>query len=138
MPRRDIYHPQIRKALENEGWTITADPMQFVWKEKPYYPDLSAERIIAAEKGTEKIAVEIKSFFSPDFNTQFYEAMGQYDSYFYALADLEPDRQVILAITEDAWNIFFSLPHVQRLCELKNIPIIVVDIENQNIVKWIK
>jgi XisH protein len=64
--------------------------------------------------------------------------MGQYDSYFYALADLEPDRLVILAISEEAWNVFFSLSHVTRLCELKTIPVIVVDLENQNIVQWIK
>ena len=138
MPRRDYYHTPIRIALEKDGWTITADPMQFVWKDKPYYPDLGAERIIAAERGLEKIAVEIKSFLGTDFNNQFYEAMGQFDSYFYALADLDPDRMVVLAITEAAWKGFFSLPHVQRLRELKNIPIIVVDVENQCIVEWIK
>ena len=138
MPKRDFYHAPIRKALENDGWKITADPMQFVWNEKPYFPDLGAERVIAAERGPEKIAVEIKSFLGADFNSEFYEAMGQFDSYFFALADLEPERTVMLAISEKTWQEFFSQPHARRLRELKKIPLIVVNIDNQTIVQWIK
>ncbi len=28
MPRRDVYHYEIKTALEKDGWNITDDPMQ--------------------------------------------------------------------------------------------------------------
>ena len=138
MPRRDMYHYQIRRAIEKDGWTVTDDPMQITWEEKDYSPDLGAERLLAAQKGTEKIAVEIKSFIGQNFSFDFYEAMGQFDSYFFALADLEPDRKVNLAISDISYNKFFIKKYVQRLLVLKKIPVIVVDIEKEIIVKWIK
>ncbi len=64
--------------------------------------------------------------------------MGQFDSYFYALADLEPDRLVMLAISETAHKKFFVKKYVQRLLSLKKIPLIVVDTDNKIIAKWIK
>ena len=138
MPRRDVYHYEIKTALEKDGWNITDDPMQITWEDKDYSPDLGAERIIAAQRGTEKIAVEIKSFIGQNFSFDFYEAMGQFDSYFYALADLEPDRLVMLAISETAYKKFFVKKYVQRLLSLKKIPLIVVDTDNKIIAKWIK
>ena len=81
MPRKDIYHEQVRKSLEKEGWLITHDPMRFRWKGRTIWPDLGIERVIAAEKGLEKIAVEIKSFLEPIQLHEFYEAIGQYDTY---------------------------------------------------------
>jgi hypothetical protein len=29
---KDIYHDLVRKALENEGWTITQNPIIHEWK----------------------------------------------------------------------------------------------------------
>ena len=138
MPKRDVYHYEIRRAIEKDGWIVTNDPLQITWEEKDYSPDLGAERIIAAQRGTEKIAVEIKSFIGQNFSFDFYEAMGQFDSYFYALADLEPDRLVLLAISEIAYKKFFIKKYVQRLLVLKKIPVIVVDTDNEIIVQWIK
>ncbi len=138
MPRRDIYHYEIRRAIEKDGWTITDDPMQITWEEKDYSPDLGAERILAAQKGTEKIAIEIKSFIGQNFSFDFYEAMGQYDSYYFALADIEPDRKVMLAISEIAYKKFFIKKYVQRLLVLKKIPVVVVDTDNEIVIQWIK
>ncbi len=138
MPRRDVYHYAIRRAIEKDGWTVTHDPMQITWEDKDYSPDLGAERLLAAERGTEKIAIEIKSFIGQNFGVDFYEAMGQFDSYFYALADLEPDRVVMLAISEITYKKFFIKKFVQRLLVLKKIPLIVVDTDNEIIIKWIK
>lgn len=57
-----------------------------------------------AEKGKEKIAVEIKSFIRKSFISAFHETMGQYLDYKSALEDSEPDRVVYLAIPEDAYH----------------------------------
>ena len=138
MPRHDVYHDEVRKSLENDGWTITADPITLEWEGSLYYPDLGAERVIAAQKGIEKIAVEIKSFVSPHFSQSFYEAIGQYDNYAIALSEIEPDRKVILAISTDTFEQYFQKKAVQRVLEIKNISMLVFNISSKTIVKWIR
>jgi hypothetical protein len=61
MPR-DILHDAVRTALERDGWTITHDPLYLRISDVDLPIDLAAERIIAAEKTGQKIAVEVKSF----------------------------------------------------------------------------
>jgi hypothetical protein len=62
MSAKDIFHDAVRKGLEKESWVITDDPLRIRSGRVDMQIDLGAERIIAAEKGEEKIAVEIKSF----------------------------------------------------------------------------
>lgn len=133
-----MYHFDIRAALEKDGWTITSDPITLEWEDALYYPDLGAERFIAAEKGMVKIAVEIKSFISPNFLSEFYGAIGQYDNYFIALSEIEPDRKVILAITLSAYELFFQKISIQRVLEVKNIALLIVDTDQQIIQSWIR
>ena len=59
MPARDLYHDAVKNALVKDGWTITHDPFIVEIEGDRLYIDLGAERVIAAEKGTRKIAVEI-------------------------------------------------------------------------------
>ena len=59
---KDLIHDVVKKALIADGWTITHDPYYLKANPHTLKIDLGAERLIAAEKGTEKIAVEIKSF----------------------------------------------------------------------------
>lgn len=137
MPKRDYYHNEIRKAFEKDGWIVTDDPLQVFWEDKLHYPALGVERVIAIEKGTEKLAVEIKSFLGQNFSHDFYEAMGQFDSYFFALAELEPSRKVVLAISSTTYEKFFQKKFVIRMLELKNIPVVVINVENETIQLWI-
>ena len=58
MPARDIYHYQVRTALIKDGWTITHDPLRLIWGRKDVFVDIGAERLLAAEKGSQRIAVE--------------------------------------------------------------------------------
>ncbi len=62
MPARDHDHERVRRALISDGWVITHDPLRLRWRVRDLYVDLGAERLLAAEKGQQKIAVEIKSF----------------------------------------------------------------------------
>ena len=78
MPARDKYHSQVRNALFKDGWTITHDPLRLTWGVKDMYIDLGAERLIAAQKGTQKIAVEIKTFGSLSEMEDLEKAVGQY------------------------------------------------------------
>jgi hypothetical protein len=55
--------PMIVNALVKDGWTITHDPYPLKLGRDRLSVDLAAERaVVAAERGTEYIAVEIKSF----------------------------------------------------------------------------
>jgi hypothetical protein len=63
MAAKDIFHDLVKQALQNEGWSITHDPFKIMLGRRRGYIDLGAEKeVIAAQKGNEKIAVEIKSF----------------------------------------------------------------------------
>lgn len=138
MPRKDIYHDHVRRALEKDGWTITHDPMRFRWKGRTIWPDLGVEKVIAAERGTEKIAVEIKSFINVALLADFYEALGQYDIYKAALSELDEERVVVLAVSQDAYASFLSTEFAQAILQIKSIPVLVYDVENETIIRWIK
>jgi len=62
MARLDKIHDKVKNALIKDGWTITHDPFAIQFEELDLYVDLAAERVFAAERADEKIAVEIKSF----------------------------------------------------------------------------
>jgi len=75
---KDIYHDAVKKALEKNGWNITDDPyfIHFPGSLK-YEIDLGAEKIIGAEKESQKIAVEINSsFFKIPFITDLIKFFG--------------------------------------------------------------
>ena len=55
MPARDVYHAAVRAALIKDGWTITHDPYTMTFGQRAVFVDLGAERVIAAEKGSEEI-----------------------------------------------------------------------------------
>ena len=137
MPRKDIFHDVVRVALEKDGWIITHDPLYFEWEDAIYYPDLGAEKIIAAAKGSEKIAVEIKTFLGQVSQQEFYEALGQFDNYAIALSEIEPDRMLVLAIPTLAYETFFQRQFVKRIIEIKKITLLIYDIGNQIVEKWI-
>lgn len=68
---RDIFHDLVRVGLEREGPTITDDPYRLELDPVNFPIDLAAERIIAAQRDNEKIAVEMKSFLRSSSVTDF-------------------------------------------------------------------
>ena len=64
---RDALHNDVKLALIKEGWTITNDPLSLEGWRPGWEVDLGAERVIAAERGIEKIAVEVKGFSEQSF-----------------------------------------------------------------------
>jgi hypothetical protein len=85
MSARDKVHQQVVNALRKDGWTITHDPFNVPWRKRRLQVDLGAERVLAAEKGTQKIAVEIKSFIGANDLEDLYNALGQFILYRKAL-----------------------------------------------------
>lgn len=137
MAAKDLYHEAVVKALEKEGWKITHDPYSFKAGGVKFVIDLGGEKVIAATKGVEKIAVEIKSFIKLSPVQDFHEAAGQYDNYRLALELREPERVLYLAIPRRAYRTFFQLPFVQYAIKRKEIKLIVYVPKEEKIDVWI-
>jgi hypothetical protein len=103
MPARDLYHDAVKAALLKDGWTITHDPFTLTFGRRRVFVDLGAERMFAAERGKEKIAVEVKSFVGPSELRDIEQALGQFVLYQALLSEYEPDRTLVLAVPVDAY-----------------------------------
>ena len=137
MPAKDAFHTIVRTALETEGWTITHDPYRIDLGFVDFYIDLGAERLIAATKDGEKIAVEIKTFLAPSTISEFHTAIGQFINYRIALEDEESDRRLYLAIPFDIHKRFFKYPFIQTVIRRNQIPLLVYNTEKQEKIRWI-
>jgi hypothetical protein len=75
---KDIYHQAVRNALEKDGWTITHDPFRIPKRVigAKLEIDLGLEKVIVAEKDTEKIVVEVKSFLKTSLIHEFHSVLG--------------------------------------------------------------
>ena len=136
---KDIYHSIVRKALEKDGWVITHDPYLIRrMNRKPYEVDLGAEKFIAAERESELIAVEIKSFLGSSMTYDFHAAFGQYGVYRFFMDERDTIRQLFLAIPEEAYSTFFLTPDIEAICAHFNVKILVYDSVQETIVKWIR
>jgi XisH protein len=137
MPAKDIYHDTVRTALVKDGWKITKDPFKLTFGGRNLYVDLGAEKLFGAEKGKQKIAVEIKSFLDPSPINDLEKALGQYKLYSQILEDIEPDRMLYLAVGSIVFEDFFSEPICQLVIRKNNLNIIVFEPINQEIIQWI-
>jgi hypothetical protein len=134
---RDLIHYACREALEKDGWTITHDP--FVLKTGGFRVemDLAAEQVFAAERGTEHIVVEVKSFIGKSKLTDFYDAKGKYDMYKRGLKRTQTQRKLYLAIEKRIYESFFQKPLIAETIEDEHIALIVFDAETKIIEQWI-
>jgi len=92
MPARNVYHEAVVAALVTDGWTVTDDPLCLSIGGRDLFIDLGAERnTIAAERGGERIAVEVQTFAGASDVRNLQEAIGQYEIYRALLAVEMPD-----------------------------------------------
>jgi XisH protein len=139
MPATDFYHDAVVKALTDDGWTITDDPLRIGYGGQNFFIDLGAARdTIAAERGNEKIAVEIKSFLSPSIAHDLHDAVGQYNNYRDILIEIEPERVIFLAVTQETYEKLFAEKYGQFVIKRQRLNLIVFDPNQERIVEWIK
>jgi XisH protein len=138
MAARDVFHHAVKEGLIKDGWTVTADPLVVPFGGVDLYIDLGAEKLIAAEKDNERIAVEVKSFLGPSLLSNFHTALGQFLNYRLALDGFDPRRTLYLAVPIDIHSTFFALPFTQAAMQRHEIHRIVYDSENEVLVQWIK
>ena len=136
MSARDKVHYQVVNALVKDGWTITHDPLNVRWKKRRLKVDLGAERLLAAQKGAEMIAVEIKSFIGKNDLDDLYQALGQFILYRKALKKVEPRRTLFLALDVNAYREAFGDEDGESLRAEEGVKLLVFDIATEEIVLW--
>jgi hypothetical protein len=137
MPAKDIFHDPFKTALLKDGWKVTHDPFNLKIGKKDLFIDLGAEKLLAAEKDTQKIAVEIKSFVSPSEIKDLEIALGQYVLYQNVLMRTEPERILYLAIRESTFIKLFEQEIGQILLENQIIKVLTFNPETDEIQRWI-
>ena len=136
MPQRDRHHEAGKRAPVKEGWTITPDPFLLPHGRRNLYVDLGAERFIAAERGPERIAVEIKSFIGQSEMADLEQALGQYLLYRSLLRRQEPSRQMVLAVPADAYESVLTEDVGRAVQEDYSLLLLVYDVVNEVITTW--
>jgi XisH protein len=116
---------------------VTDDPLTLRFRNVRLYVDLGAE-LIAAERDTERIAVEIKTFGGASAVHDLYEALGQYIVYRRALAERKPERTLFLGVSSAVYEDFFRLPFAQAALEDSKVNLLVVEIETMEVGQWIR
>jgi XisH protein len=134
---RDLFHGAVCAALQKENWVITDDPLRVEAGGSKFEIDLGAERLLAAERGDEKIAVEIKTFLGDSPISDYHTTLGQMLNYQLALELTNVDRKLYLAIPLLAYNALFQREFLQISIERYQIKLIVYDPIDEVIVKWI-
>jgi len=136
MSAKDKVHQQFVNALKKDGWTSTHDPFRVLWKKRTLQVDLGAERLLAAEKGSDKIAVEIKSFIGANDLEDLYQAIGQFVLYRKAIRRADPERIFFLAITDTAYRLVFDDEEGESLRVEEGMKLVVFDHNREEILLW--
>jgi predicted RecB family endonuclease len=137
MPAKDRYHQSAKNALIKDGWIITHDPLHLKWGKRDMYVDLGAEKLIAAEKAGQRIAVEVKTFAGISDMTDLEQALGQYLAYRSVMTRTKSDRSLYLAVHDQVYVDVFDEPIAKLLIEDYNIQVVVFEPEQEIILKWI-
>jgi hypothetical protein len=140
MAAKDIYHLAVRHALEKDGWVVTHDPLVLAVGKTEFLIDLGAERLLAAERRGERIAVEVKSFIKSSPVQDLKEAAGQFLLYEGALSESQDnaDRTLFLAIREETYDDVFEEAIGQLLLRHSNVKLLVFDPDEEVITQWKK
>ena len=137
MAAKNLYHDAVRDALLADGWTITADPLKLVVGRHKLYVDLGASRpTFAAERGDERVAVEVQSFISDSEMDDLHRAVGQFVVYRAVLRAQEPERTVYLAVPVKAAEDVFDELVGRTVVADAGLRLVVFDPDTRRIVRW--
>lgn len=135
---KDLYHDLVKELLITDGWTITHDPLLLSFGVRKVYADLGAERLIAAEKGKEKIAVEIKSFVGLSVIDDLEKALGQWRLYRRLLKHKDRERMLFLAVSKDTFFEVFSDAFGEMIRREEELSFLVFDTDKKEISQWLR
>jgi hypothetical protein len=138
MPAKDIYHDNCKQALIKDGWIITHDPYFLRWGSKDLFIELGAEKLVAAQKGDQRIAVEIKSFVGLSDVEDLKNALGQFILYQDLLVRTDTNRELFLAIRDVTFRDLFedSTSIGKVLLENHRLRLLVFNVKQEEIIQW--
>jgi hypothetical protein len=138
MSAKDIFHGVVKIALQKDGWQVTNDPLTISVGGVNLSIDLAAEKLIAAEREGQKIAVEVKSFLERSSAiSEFHTALGQFINYRGALRRLQPERVLYLAVPLTTYKTFFQLDFPKYMILENSVKMVIYDVEKEVIFQWI-
>jgi XisH protein len=104
----------------------------------PLEIDLGAERLISAERGNERIVVEIKSFLNRSLTYDFYAAYGQFRIYRRGILQSDPNRILFLAIAKDVFSELKQRTFYMELIADEKINLLIFNPITKTIDSWLK
>lgn len=137
MPRKDAIHEAVRNALLKDGWTITDDPYHIQYEEVSVFADLRVERSEVQGLIRRALVIEIKGFSGLSPMHQLEEALGQYQIYRSYLRDTAPEERVYLAVDSETYDTLFVRRAFRRIVEDYQMSLLVVDMEEEEVARWI-
>lgn len=138
MSAKDFFHNAVKHALEKDEWTITRDPYHLRYGIAEVYIDLAAEKLLAAERDNQKIAVEVKSFIGGSAISEFHTALGQFLNYRIMLEAQEPERTLYLATPINTYNSFLKFEPAKTAIGRYQVSLLVYEPNQEVVVQWIK
>jgi XisH protein len=137
---KDIYHKAVIEALLKDGWIITHDPLVLKHKNlgAKLEIDLGLEKIIIADKESQKIAVEVKSFLKASMVSEFHSVLGQYLNYLVGLEVVGSDRILFIAIPLKTYEKLHKLGLFALSTKRFSVNIVVFDTDNNAIIEWVQ
>ena len=133
---KDLFHQAVKRALIKDGWIITSDPLTIRIDRIKLEVDLAAEKVFAAEKDGQKMAVEVKGFINPSVINDFHTALGQFLNYRLAPQMTEPSRILYLAVPIDVFKTFFQERFTQAAIRQYDLKILAYNPNSEEIVEW--
>lgn len=137
MPAKDIYHDAVKQALIKDGWLIVAENYVLEYGGDKLYPDIAAEKSIAAEQQGRKIIVEVKSFLGRSFINDLEFAVGQYIIYRNVLQAQQSEYELYLAIAARVYRDGFQKKLAKLIVENNRVKLLVFEPESEVIERWI-
>ena len=147
MPPRDSIHNIVKQAIVKDGWQITDDPYVISYGERFLFVNLAAIEsstldhitggFIGAEYQNSRIAIEIKEFRGPSAIANLEQAIGQYIVYQLLLKQVDPERQVYLAIPDTTYYDLFSEPIGELVIAEIPLKLVIIDLKKTEVKKWI-
>jgi hypothetical protein len=137
---KDIYHKAVIEALLKDGWIITHDPLVLNHKNlgAKLEIDLGLEKVIIANKESQKIAVEVKSFLKASMVSEFHSVLGQYLNYLVGLEVVGSDRVLFIAIPLKIYEKLHKLGLFALSTKRFSVNIVVFDTDNNSISEWVQ
>ncbi len=136
MPALDRCHEQVVRALEKENWRITSNPKYLYITGRAVFIDLEAKR---GHNGSlqEILLVEVKCFAeATQITRDLYLAIGQYVVYQAILKRLQISTPLFLTMPLSIYDTIVDEVLSQVLHEYA-IKVLVVDMQTEEIVRWI-